>query len=169
MIPPIPEYETRSERSLASESAGAGRRRDSARRPSEHGHANNSPTMRAMASGRCSPARLTCNRRPTFATTDCFISVPSLRNNLRQPDAGCSSSPWRNWTNSRSNDRRAAHARRAHGASRGVGAQRRPPEPDTKIRGYLYAMAALDGPARWRTSNRLNPASPHQPRKSAPE
>ena len=26
---------------------------------------------------------------------------------------------------------------------------------------YLYAMAALDGPARWMTSKRLKPASPH--------
>ena len=34
---------------------------------------------------------------------------------------------------------------------------------------HLYATAALDGPARWITSKRLNPTSPHQPRKSAPE
>ena len=34
---------------------------------------------------------------------------------------------------------------------------------------YLYATAALDGPARWITSKRVNPTSLHQPRKSAPE
>jgi hypothetical protein len=34
---------------------------------------------------------------------------------------------------------------------------------------YLYAIAALDGPARCITSKRGKPTSEHQPRKSAPE
>ncbi len=36
-------------------------------------------------------------------------------------------------------------------------------------RTYLYAIAALDGPARWMTSKRLKPTSRHHFSKSAAE
>jgi phosphoserine phosphatase RsbU/P len=51
-----------------------------------------------------------------------------------------------------------------------------PPTPDERATTrlltcdtYLYAIAALDAPARCITSKRLKPISAHQPRKSAPE